>query len=98
MKAILVSIGLCLVATAVHSTPASGLIANERPRVVPIVAQCVDRCESSRAYFRYRHARAGYSGRYVLVRDPLLQRRPLCLFGSYVACVNSGAFCTDLCH
>jgi hypothetical protein len=93
MKTILVSIGLSLAATAVHSMPVSILSANELSPIIAIADQGGDR------YRGHRHAsRASYSGRYVLVRDPLIQRRPFCPFGSYAACVMSGTYCTDLCY
>ena len=99
MKTVLVSIGLCLAATAVHSMPLSLLNANVAQPVIAVSDQCGDRCGSSRSYVRDRRTvMAGYSGGYVTVRDPLMQRRPLCPFGSYVACVASGAFCVNLCH
>jgi hypothetical protein len=97
MKTVLVSIGLCLAATAVHSMPLSLLNANRPQSVVAVADQCGDRCGWSRSYSRYA-LRAGYSGGYVTVRDPLIRRRPFCPFGSYVACVVSGAFCIDRCH
>jgi hypothetical protein len=99
MKAVLVSIGLCLVATAVHSMPLSLLLlnANGPQPVIAVADQCGDRCGWSRSYSRYA-LRAGYSGGYVTVRDPLIQRRAFCPFGSYVVCVVSGAFCVNLCH
>jgi len=95
MKTILVSIGLCLATTAVHAMPIQVLNANDSSSVTLVADQCYDRCESPRSYFKHR---GGARGGYVLVRDPLIQRRPFCPFGSYVACVNSGAFCIDLCH
>jgi hypothetical protein len=99
MKAILVSIGLCLAATAAHSMPVPALNANGLSSTILVADQCGDRCESSRLYVRHRPAaRVGYRGGYVLVRDPLIQPRPFCPFGSYVACVASGTFCIDLCH
>lgn len=99
MKTVLVSIGLCLAATAVHSMPLSLLNANVAQPVIAVSDQCGDRCGSSRSYVRDRRTvMAGYSGGYVLVRDPLIQRRPYCPFGSYVACIMSGTFCVDLCH
>lgn len=99
MKAILVSIGLCLAATAAHSMPVLALDANGLPSTILVADQCGHRCESSRPYVKPRHAaRAGYRGGYVLVGDPLIQRRPFCPFGSYVACVASGALCIELCH
>lgn len=99
MKTVLVSIGLCLAATAVHSMPLSLLNANGAQPVIAVADQCGDRCGSSRSHRGYWYAlRAGYSGGYVTVRDPLIRRRPFCPFGSYVACVASGAFCVDLCH
>jgi hypothetical protein len=99
MKAVLVSIGLCLAATAVHSMPLPLLNANGAKPVIAVSDQCGDRCGSFRSYVRDRRAvMAGYSGGYVLVRDPLIQRRPYCPFGSYVACIMSGTYCIDLCH
>ena len=99
MKALLVSIGLCLATTAVHAMPLSPLNADGARPVIAVSDQCGDRCGSSRSYLGYRQAfRSGYGGGYVLVRDPLIQRRPFCPFGSYVACINSGAFCADLCY
>jgi hypothetical protein len=97
MKTILVSIGLCLAATAVHSMPFSLLNANGTQPVIAVADQCGDRCGWSRSYSRYA-LRAGYSGGYVTVRDPLIQRRPYCPFGSYAACIMSGTYCIDLCH
>ena len=97
MKTVLVSIGLCLAVTAVHSMPLSPLNANGFQPVIAVADQCGDRCGSSRSYSRYA-LRAGYSGGYVTVRDPLIQRRAFCPFGSYVACVASGAFCVNLCN
>ena len=97
MKTVLVSIGLCLAATAVHSMPLSPLNANGLQAVIAVADQCGDRCGWSRSYRRYAF-RAGYSGGYVTVRDPLIQRRAFCPFGSYVACVASGAFCINRCH
>ena len=91
MKTVLVSIGLCLAATAVHSMPLPLLNANGAQPVIAVSDQCGDRCGSFRSYVRDRRAvMAGYSGGYVLVRDPLIQRRPYCPFGSYVACIMSG--------
>lgn len=99
MKTVLVSIGLCLAATAVHSMPLSLLNANGVQPVIAVADQCDDRCGSFRSHRGYWYApRAGYSGGYVTVRDPLIQRRAFCPFGSYVACVVSGAFCIDRCH
>ena len=99
MKTVLVSIGLRLSATAVHAMPLSLLNANGTQLVVPVADQCGDRCGSSRSYVRDRRtAMVGYSGGYVLVRDPLIQRRPYCPFGSYAACIASGTFCINLCH
>ena len=99
MKAILVLIGLCLAATTARSMPVPGLNANGLSSTILVADQCGDRCESSSPYVRHRYAvRAGSRGGYVLVRDPLIQPRPFCPFGSYVACVNSGAFCIDLCY
>jgi len=99
MKAVLVSIGLCLAATAVHSMPLSLLNANGTQLVVTVADQCGDRCGSSRSYVKDRRTvMASYSGGYVLVRDPLIQRRPFCPLGTYVACIGSGTFCIDLCY
>jgi hypothetical protein len=99
MKTVLVSIVLGFAATAAHSMPVSILNADGLSATIPIADQCGDRCGSFRSYVKNRNALvAGYSGGYVLVRDPLVQRRSFCPFGSYVACVASGAFCTDLCH
>jgi hypothetical protein len=99
MKTVLVSIGLCLAATVAHSMPLSLLNANGPQPVIAVADQCGDRCGSYRSYRGHRYALgAGYSGGYVTVRDPLIQRRAFCPFGSYVACVASGAFCVDLCH
>ena len=99
MKTALVSIGLCLAATAVHSMPLSLLNVNAAQPVIAIADQCGDHCGSFRSYVRDRRAAvAGYSGGYVLVRDPLIQRRPFCPFGTYAACIGSGTFCIDLCH
>jgi hypothetical protein len=99
MKAILVSIVLYFAATAAHSMPISVLNANGLSATIPISDQCGDRCGSSRSYVKDRRSGVGgYSGGYVLVRDPLIQRRPFCPFGSYVACVVSGTYCVDLCH
>jgi hypothetical protein len=99
MKAILVSIGLCLAATAAHSMPLSALNTNEPRSAITVADRCVDRCGLSRPYLPYRHAlRSRYSGGYVTVRDALIQRHPFCPFGSYVACVASGTFCIDLCY
>ena len=98
MKAVLISIALGFAATAAHSMPVSILNTDVLSATIPIADQCGDRCGSFRSYGKDRRAVvAGYTG-YVLVRDPLVQRRPFCPFGSYVACVASGAFCTDLCH
>jgi len=99
MKAALVSIALCVAAPAAHSMPFSLLNTNQAQPIITIADQCGDRCESLRSNLEYRRAlRVSDSGRYVFVRDPLIQRRPYCPFGSYVACINSGAFCIDLCH
>lgn len=99
MKTVLVSIGLCLAATTVHAMPLSLLNTEEARPVIAVADQCGDRCGSFRSYVKDRRAVvAGYSGGYVLVPDPLIQRRAFCPFGSYVACVASGAFCTDLCY
>lgn len=99
MKTVLVLIALGFATTAAHSMPVSILNADELSATIPIADQCGDRCGSFRSYGKDRRTVvAGYSGGYVLVRDPLVQRRPFCPFGSYVACVASGAFCTDLCH
>jgi hypothetical protein len=99
MKAALISIALGFAATAAHSMPVSVLNADGLSATISIADQCGDRCGSFRSYGKGRRAVvAGYSGRYVLVLDPHVQRRPFCPFGSYVACVASGAFCTDLCH
>jgi hypothetical protein len=99
MKTALVSIALCFAATVAHSMPVSILNANGLSATIPIADQCGDRCGSFRSYVKDRRAvAAGYGGGYVLVPDPLIQRRPFCPFGSYVACVASGAFCTDLCY
>jgi hypothetical protein len=99
MKAVLISIALGFAATAAHSMPVSILNTGGLSATIPIADQCGDRCGSFRSYGKDRRAVvAGYTGGYVLVRDPLVQRRPFCPFGSYVACVASGAFCTDLCH
>jgi hypothetical protein len=99
MKTVLVSIALCFAATSAHSMPVSILNTDELSTTIPIADQCGDRCGSFRSYVKDRRAVvAGYSGGYVLVPDPLIQRRPFCPFGSYVACVASGAFCTDLCY
>jgi len=99
MKAVLVAIGLSLAATAAHSMPLSLLNANVAQPVILVSDQCGDRCGSSRSYVKDRRSGVGgYSGGYVLVRDPLIQRRPFCPFGSYVACVVSGTYCVDLCH
>ena len=86
MKRIIFSIGLCLATTAVHAMPVSVLTTDERSLVVPVADQ-----------YRYP-ARTRYSGGYVFVPDPLIQRRRFCAFGSYVACVGSGMFCVDLCY
>jgi len=99
MKAALISIALGFAATAANSMPVSTLNTDGLSATILIADQCGDRCKSFRSYVKNRRAVvAGYSGSYVLVRDPLIQRRPFCPFGSYVACVASGAFCTDLCH
>jgi hypothetical protein len=99
MKLLLVPIALCVAATAAHSMPISILNANGLSATIPISDQCGDRCGSSRPYVKDRRSvMGGYSGRYVLVRDPLIQRRPFCPFGSYAACVMSGTYCTDLCY
>ena len=99
MKTVLVSIGLCLAATAVHSMPLSLLNANVAQPVIAVSDQCGDRCGSSRSHVKNRRAVvAGNSAGYVLVRDPLIQRHPFCPLGTYVACIGSGAFCVDLCH
>jgi hypothetical protein len=99
MKTVLVSIALCFAVTAAHSMPISILNANGLSATISISGQCGDRCGSSRSYVKDRRAvMAGYSGGYVLVRDPLIQRRPFCPFGSYVACVVAGTYCVDLCH
>jgi hypothetical protein len=99
MKTVLVSVGLCLAATAVHSMPVSVLNANGTQPVITVADQCGDRCGSSRSYLGYRQGlRADNNGGYVLVRDPLIQRRPFCPLGTYVACIGSGTFCVDLCH
>jgi len=99
MKKVLVSIALCFAATAAHSLPISILNADGLSATIPIADQCGDRCGSSRSHGRDQRAVvAGYSGGYVLVRDPLVQRRPFCPFGTYVACIGSGTFCIDLCH
>jgi len=99
MKAVLVAIGLSLAATAAHSMPLSLLNANVAQPVILVSDQCGDRCGSSRSYAKHRRTiMASYSGGYVLVRDPLIQRRPYCPFGSYAACIMSGTYCIDLCH
>ena len=99
MKAALLSIALCVAAPAAHSMPLSLSNANQAKPIITIADQCGDRCGSFRSNLEYQRAlRVGDSGRYVFVRDPLIQRRPFCPYGSYVACVNSGAFCIDLCH
>ncbi len=99
MKAALVSIALCVAASAAHSMPLSLLNANQAKQIITVADQCGDRCGSFGSNLGYRRAlRVSDSGRYVFVRDPLIQRRPYCPFGSYVACINSGAFCVDLCH
>ena len=90
MKTALVSLALCFAATAAHSMPVPILNANALSATIPIANHCGDRCGSFRWHVKNR--------RYVLVPDPLIQRRPFCPFGSYVACLNSGAFCIDLCH
>ena len=95
MKTALVSIALCFAATAVHSMPVSILNANGLSATIPIADQSGDRWGSFRSSVKNRRAVAAG---YVLVPDPLIQRRPFCPFGSYVACVASGAFCIDLCH
>jgi hypothetical protein len=96
MKTVLVSIGLCLAATAVHSMPLSLLNANGAQPVIAVADQCGDRCGSFRSHRGHRYALR--AGGYVLVRDPLIQRHPFCPLGTYVACIGSGAFCVDLCH
>jgi hypothetical protein len=96
MKTILALIGLCLAVTAAHSMPVSVLNTNQLSPMITIADQCGDNCRSSRSY-RYAY-RASSGGGYVLVRDPLIQRRPFCPFGSYVACINSGMVCVDLCY
>ncbi|HET7802816.1 MAG TPA: hypothetical protein VFL53_01130 [Pseudolabrys sp.] len=95
MKAILVAIGLCLAATAVKSMPLPALNANKPQSTITVADGCGDRCglSYSRLPFRGR-----YDGGYVTVRDPLIQRRPFCPLGSYVACIGSGMFCVDLCY
>lgn len=99
MKTILVSIALCLAATAAHSMPVSVLNADELSATILISDQCGDRCGSFRSYMKDRRAVVvNHSGGYVLVRDPLIQRRPFCPLGTYVACIGSGTFCIDLCH
>ena len=99
MKTVLVSIGLCLAATAVHSMPLSLLNANVAQPVIVVSDQCGDLCGSSRSYMKDRRTvMASYRGGYVLVRDPLIQRRPFCPLGTYVACIGSGTFCIDLCY
>ena len=95
MKAVVVSIALCFAVTTAHSMPVSVSNASEGSSLIAIADRCGDRCGPLRSYPRYRH---GLSGGYVLVPGPLIQRRPFCPFGSYVACVNSGAFCIDLCY
>jgi len=81
-----------------RSVPVSILNADALSATIPIADQCGDRCESFRSYVKNRHAVvAGYGGGYV-VPDLLIQRRPYCPFGSYVACVASGAFCINLCY
>jgi hypothetical protein len=93
MKVAFVSIVFWLAALSAHAMPV--LLLNEAQSVIRVADRCGDRCGAVRSYSRYQHA---YRSNYVLVRDPLLQRHPFCPFGSYVACVNSGAFCIDLCH
>ena len=100
MKTILVSIGLCLAVVEAHSMPFSPLNANGTQPVIRVADQCGDRCESLRSHYSpYRRAfRGDHYGRYVLVRDPLVQRHPFCPLGTYVACIGSGMFCVDLCY
>ena len=59
MKTVLVSIGLCLAATAVHAMPLSLLNADGAQPVITVSDQCGDRCGSSRSYLGYRQARHG---------------------------------------
>src|SRR5262245_56290090 len=95
MKAVFVSIALCVAASAAHSMPLSLFNANKAQAIITIADQCGDRCESFRSNLGYRRA---LRGRYVLVRDPLIQRRLSCAFGSYVACIGAGTVCVDLCY
>ena len=99
MKAIITSVAICIAATAAHSMPLSNLQPYKFRSKIAVADYCVDRCGSPRSYSPFwQESRAKYSGGYVTVRDPLIQRRPFCPFGSYVACIASGAFCIDLCH
>ena len=98
MKTSFVTIVLFFAVTAAHSMPVSVLKAGERSATIPISDQCGDRCGSFYQGYRRHAFRGGYSGRYVLVRDPLIQRRPFCPLGTYVACIGSGTFCIDLCY
>jgi hypothetical protein len=56
MKTVLVSIGLCLAATAVHSMPLPLLNVNGTQPVIAVADQCGDRCGSFRPYVKDRRA------------------------------------------